>query len=155
LDRPIWLCDVALLSELVTDDFDWSYCLAGRQRNTERLVRSIALAQQLLGARPRHCPWPEADVPNWLADSVLRRWGTVPIVGPGPSILLALGRPDTLPSELERRWPDPLEATLRLDLPLSGRSRWPAQVLMFLWCSAALPLGRGVRRTARVLHADR
>jgi hypothetical protein len=147
-DRPVWLCDIALLVETLPDGFDWSYCLAGCNRNTERVVRSVGLAHQVLEADLRHCPPSASDVPAWLIRAVLRRWGTLPIWGPGPSIVLTLRHPRTLPRELYRRWPDPLESSLRFNLSLTGNSRLAAQAHDFV-LRLGVPLARRLRQGLR------
>ena len=144
--RPKWLCDIGLLMETLPEEFDWAYFLAGNARHTERVVRTLGLAHHVLGADVRRCRPSVTDVPPWLIASVIRRWGTPPVVGPGPSILLALRNPRALRGELYRRWPDPLESTLRLGLPASGNSRFAAQACDFVWrfgvLNAARRLGR-------------
>jgi len=121
--RPKWLCDIGLLMETLREGFDWAYCLAGNGQHTERVLRTLGLAHHLLRADVQDWPPEAIDVPPWLIESVLRRWGTAPMHGPGPSIRLALRHPRMLPVELYRRWPDPLESTLRHNLPLTGHSR--------------------------------
>jgi hypothetical protein len=140
--RPVWLCDIGLLMETLPRDFDWTYCLAGRRSNTERLLRSLGLAHHLLGAYLLDCPPQAVDVPAWLIASVLRQWGSPLETGPGPSIVSALLHPRTLPGDLYRRWPNPLESTLRFGLPLMGDTRWPVQACDFAW--------RGLARILRL-----
>jgi len=147
--RPVWLCDIGLLMETVPAAFDWPYCLAGRAQQTEWLLRSLGLAQYLLGAELHNGPLEVATVPGWLSGSVLRRWGTPLVIGPGPSILQALRQPRRLPEELYRRWPDPLEATLRRGLPLAGRSRLAAQAAEFVWQFGVLASRRWLRQSLR------
>jgi hypothetical protein len=143
--RPAWLCDIGLLMETLPERFDWAYCLAGRGPHTERVVRSLGLAHHLLGADLHDCLPTAIDVPSWLIESVLRRWGTPPHEGPGPSILLALRHPRALPGELFRRWPDPLETTLRHHLPLTGKSRFARQACDFTWRFGVLSTLRRLR----------
>jgi hypothetical protein len=146
--RPKWLCDIGLLVESVPASFDWSYCLDGDRRHTQQLVRTLGLAHQVLRADVRSCPWTARHVPGWLVNSVLRRWGAPPIEGPGPSILSVLRQPTCLRNELYRRWPDPLESTLRLGLGLTGDSRSAAQACDFVWRFGILNAIQRVRRTA-------
>ncbi len=147
--RPKWLCDIGLLMETVPNGFDFKYCFAGSGRNTERLLRALGLAHVVLGADARHCPRGAADVPPWLVGSVVRRWGTPLASGPGPSITRALRDPRILPGELYRRWPDPLESTLRHNLSLTEQSRLAAQTYDFVWRSGVLPAARRLRPAIR------
>ena len=147
--RPVWLCDIGLLMETLPEAFDWTYCLSGHAHRTEQLLRSLGLAHQLLGADLQHCPGAAATVPTWLTGSVLRRWGTPLVIGPGPSILQALRHPRTLPGELYRRWPDPLDATLRRGVPLTGGSRVTAQAAEFVWRFGVLASRRWLRHGLR------
>jgi hypothetical protein len=146
--RPKWLCDVGLLMECLPESFDWSYCLAGDSRHTRQLVRTLGLAHHVLGADVQRCAWASRDVPAWLINSILRRWGAPRIEGPGPSLLSLLHQPARLRNELYRRWPDPLESTLHLGLGLAGNSRSAAQACDFVWRFGILNAVHHVRRTA-------
>jgi len=148
--RPKWLCDIGLLVESLPDDFDWAYCLAGERRHTEQLLRTLALAHHTLGADLQRCPRGANEVLAWLVSSVLRRWGAPPVVGPGSSILSVLREPNMLRTELYRRWPDPLESTLRLGLGLTGTSRSAAQACDFVWRFGILSAMQRLRRSSAV-----
>jgi Uncharacterised nucleotidyltransferase len=159
--RPTWLVDIGLLMERAPEGFDWAYCLTGSTQKTERVLRCLSLARHLLAADAERCPVTDNAAPVWLINSVLRRWGTASLEGPGPSILSALRQPRTLPGELYRRWPDALESTLRLNLSLTGDSRWAVQACDFVWRFGVLNAlrrlrelrtGSGERRRRQVLQ---
>jgi len=143
---PKWLCDIGLLVERLPHDFDWSYCLAGDPRHTEQLLRTLGLAHHTLGADVHSCPGTAKEIPPWLSSSVFRRWGMPRVEGPGPSLLSGWRQPSKVRIELCRRWPDPLESTLRLGLGLTGHSRSAAQVCDFVWRFGILSAIRHLRR---------
>jgi hypothetical protein len=71
--RPLWLCDAAVLLEALPSDFSWELCLKGDPHLSEGVLAAVALAVELLGARPPPTT-PSAVVPAWLREAVLRGW---------------------------------------------------------------------------------
>jgi hypothetical protein len=95
--QPRALCDVAAAAERVGPDFDWECCLAGDPGTAEWVLSAVGLARRLLGAEVAMPPRQAGNAPAWLIDAVLRQWGTA-------SAAPAVGC----------RWPNPIEAALRL-----------------------------------------
>ena len=75
--RPLWLCDIAAALEARPTNFDWDYCLSGDRRLSRWVVSVIGLACRLLDARLAHPPLEARvnDLPDWLVNTVLWRWG--------------------------------------------------------------------------------
>jgi hypothetical protein len=126
LSRPGWLCDIALLVESRPPEFDWARLLAGRPRRAEAVACAIALAGDLLGAHVGGTPVEGRPAPGWMRRAALRQWGR----GSGWRAPLGSfqGPPRGLLRELQRRWPNPIEATAGLGAPWSGGPRWPCQL---------------------------
>ena len=125
--RPLWLCDIAASLESLPGDFDWERCLAGDALLGERVVAAIALAEQLLGARPS-LPLParwRRRLPSWLPRAVLDSWGTPfdPRVYRPTAVSLSLRAPAEILPALRRRWPNAIEATIDRKAPLTGTWR--------------------------------
>jgi hypothetical protein len=77
---PLWLCDLGVVVESRPADFDWEYCLHGHRARAAWILCWVGLACRLLGARldgPALAAR-AADVPPWLAPTVLERW-TLPV----------------------------------------------------------------------------
>src|SRR5439155_20690173 len=51
--RPLWLVDVAVALETVSQDFDWNICLGPNPIHANWIKVTVALVQQLLGAGVR------------------------------------------------------------------------------------------------------
>ena len=135
--RPLWLCDVAVLVELLPPDFPWSECLQGSRHLGEGVLAVVELARRWLGARPAVEP-PGSEVPEWFERAVQRAWHRGYRPTPERLVGIAWAR---LPGALRARWPDPLSSTLHLDAPFHGLPRLPIQV--------AELVRRGSRHAAR------
>lgn len=76
-NRPLWLCDIALLLEMLPVDFDWDYCLSGNRQLSDWVRAICSLACHLL--RVENIPAVlKADLeklPRWLVQTLLWRWG--------------------------------------------------------------------------------
>ena len=138
--RPLWLCDVAVALESRPPDFDWEYCLSGDPRRSDWVACAIGLAHQLLGARVEGTPveWRAKNLPRWLIPAVLQQWGHGRLPDGG---LLPMSRylrhPGGACAALRLRWPNPIEATVRMHGAFNGIPRLPYQ------------LGECLARTAR------
>jgi hypothetical protein len=117
--RPLWLCDIALLMESTTDEFDWELCLGKNKRRTNWILAAVSLAHTLLGARiPDKGIAADAErIPAWVARRVLKEWDTPFLINQPPMNHRApmrsyLHRPNGVLRDLVRRWPNPILATV-------------------------------------------
>jgi hypothetical protein len=133
--RPLWLCDIAAAVESRPADFDWDRCLGPNVREADWVACAIGLAHKLLGAEIGSTPVePRAhELPGWLVKRVLKNWSA-----PYPDLYPPLSYtrpfvtyfrdPSGLLWTLRMRWPDPIEATIRMRGPFNGFPRFPYQV---------------------------
>jgi hypothetical protein len=120
--RPLWLCDLAVLLEAMSSDFDWQVCLGKDQRRVNWILAAAGLARVLLGADnadKRISEW-VPDVPAWLKQQVLKQWETPFAQMQSPfrhraPISFYLRRPRGVLQDLARRWPDPIIATVTVN----------------------------------------
>ncbi len=136
--RPLWLCDIAAMSEAAGADFDWNICLGDRPATAAWTAAAVMLAHRLLCARSEHLP-PRVrnqSVPDWLEAAVLRHWNN-----PRAEIVLppGSGRFGHPIASLRRHWPHPITATIWSGgRPVSGpRLHW--QVLRLV-----MSIGKGL-----------
>jgi hypothetical protein len=133
--RPLWLCDIARLVESREASFDWERCLGSDQREADWVACAIGLAHKLLGADIDYIPIEARarSLPKWLVTDVLRNWSAPypelypPMVYTRP-ILTYFRNPRGLFETLRVRWPDPIEATVRVRGPFNRFPRLPFQM---------------------------
>jgi hypothetical protein len=130
--RPVWLCDIGVILESRTGEFDWDRCLAGLRREADWVACAIGLAATLLGVDVNHTPIANRarKLPSWFVKAVLKDWGIA--FRSKRQLHAVLHRPlrllSELPEELLRHWPNPIEATMTLRGPLNEVPRLPFQV---------------------------
>jgi hypothetical protein len=143
--RPLWLCDVAAMLESASEDFAWDRCL-GRSRRLATWVRStVALAEQLLGAEPKHARPGGSRPPRWLEPAVLRQWGSPPTHYPGALMGLSTSayfRPSRAVRTIRAHWVDPVTASMLPGSSFNGLPRLPFQLRFVAWKA-----GRFLRRS--------
>ncbi|GAC1458803.1 MAG: hypothetical protein PVSMB1_08710 [Gemmatimonadaceae bacterium] len=131
--RPLWLCDVAVMLEGLSAEFDWELCLRGSPYTSAQIALVSRLAVVLLCASPAHLhpSIRTARVPEWLLRATLVQWGSrydrytgMPL---RDHFRLRQGRI----TALRRRWLNPIEATIALGAPFSGLPRLPFQVAAY------------------------
>jgi hypothetical protein len=145
--RPLWLCDVAAALESRHSGFDWKLCLGGSRQRSGWIQSAIFLAHHLVGASLIDTPLATGSIglPRWLVREVLRQWETpnpverMPLDYRAP-LAKTLARPASLTSEIRARWPNPIEATIRVGGPLNDLPRLPFQI------------GDGLIRLARLMR---
>ncbi|HMH45452.1 MAG TPA: nucleotidyltransferase family protein [Pyrinomonadaceae bacterium] len=132
--RPLWLCDLGLLLDRVSSDFDWELCLGKDNRRRNWILSAIGLARALLGASINDEEiGAQANAPTWLVDSVLKNWET-PFAGAHAPhhhrapIKSYLRRPRGVIGDLARRWPDPILATISANGTFGPRRRLRYQI---------------------------
>lgn len=130
--RPLWLCDIAVLLESRTNDFDWDRSLSGSHREADWVACTIGLAHQLLGADVEGTPVARRarNLPSWLVHATLTSWG---VPAWSPRQVRGLFRRQTgllreVPADIRRHWPNPIQATMTLRGPFNQMPRLPFQV---------------------------
>jgi len=129
--RALWLCDIGVVLESLPNDFDWEYLMRGDRRCADWVASTVGLAHQLLGARLDGIPLAERarPLPKWLLPSVLRQWSRGEhYMDSVPSMAYALRHPTQLLKALRLRWPNPIEATVRVGGPFNELPRLPFQL---------------------------
>jgi hypothetical protein len=129
--RPLWLCDIAVALESRPADFDWGYFLSGEPRRSDWVACAIGLAHQLLGAKVEGTPVEQRSrrLPRWLVPAILKQWGTRRL----PDGMLApmvnhLRDPRGVLEALRLRWPNSIEATIRVGGRFNEVPRLPFQI---------------------------
>jgi len=137
--RPLWLCDVAAAVESRPVSFDWKRCLGADKRQADWVACAIGLAHLLLEARLDDTPVARRaeHLPAWLVNRVMRNWDepfpeNYPPLSYVPHMATYLQRPGGVLRALRKRWPDPIEATIRLRGPFNKFPRLPFQIAITL-----------------------
>ena len=134
--HPVWLCDIAVALESRPHDFDWDLCLRGKRWRGDWVTCALGLAHQILGADVRNTPIAETaqHLPGWLVPQVLKQWERPSPRQHDPPDLIktVLRHPAALPRALRARWPDPIQATIRMGGPFNELPRFPFQLAEYL-----------------------
>ena len=134
--RPLSLCDVAAALESRPDSVDWDRCLGADKRRQNWVACAIGLAHELLEARLDDIPVTAraARLPGWLIPAVLRQWeNPYPEYNETTEFLLAhVKSPSKLRSELGKRWPNPIRATMYFGATFNDFPRLPFQLFSFV-----------------------
>jgi hypothetical protein len=133
--RPLHFCDVAVLLETRSADFDWDICIGNSRREINWISTVIGLTHYLLGADIDGYPHASEArrIPRWMIAQVLKSWETpeptknAPL-NYGKPMREYLRRPRGVFSALKRRWPNPIEATYSLNGSFNNLPRFPYQV---------------------------
>lgn len=133
--RPLWLCDVALLLETTSPNFDWEVCLGKDRRRVNWILSAAGLAHRLLGATisDSQIRAETSLVPEWLITGVLKQWDTPFAIAQPPMSYRApiksyLASPLGLLADLRRRWPNPILATVSVNGTFGTRPRRRYQI---------------------------
>lgn len=131
--RPLWLCDLGLLLESMSSDFDWTLCLGKNNRRSNWILSAVGLAHALLNASKDERVSRGADAPAWLIASVLKNWEAPYAAAQAPHrhrapIKSYFRRPRGVISDLTRRWPDPILATISANGTFGRRRRIRYQI---------------------------
>jgi len=127
--RPLWLCDIALMLESISDDFDWDVCLGSDKRRVNWVLSVIGLARELLGASINdERVAARATAPEWVSESVLGNWNQPFVDKHEPYNHRApmrsyLTRPAGVFADLRSRWPNPILATVTVNGTFGKRRR--------------------------------
>lgn len=133
--RPLWLCDIAAAVEGRPSDFDWERCLGTHRRRRDWVACAVGLAHQLLGALVDDTPVERRSelLPRWLIPTTLKQWDAPSTMEHGSmrhraAMVTYLRDPTGLLNDLRNRWPNPIEATVRMGGPFNEFPRLPFQV---------------------------
>lgn len=130
--RPLWLSDVAAAVESRQSDFSWERCLGRDSRRADWVACALGLAHGLLGARVEDTPVGKRArrIPRWLVSAVLKQWEKPCLIDHAPPelIMTSLRYPARIVKALRLRWPDPIQATIRMRAPINRLPRLPFQV---------------------------
>ena len=117
--RPLWLCDLAVLLEAMSSDFEWEVCLGADKRRVNWILAAAGVARELLGAEivDKRNSERIPKAPEWLSQQILKGWETPFVEMQEPfrhraPISFYLRRPGGLLQDLVRRWPNPIVATI-------------------------------------------
>ena len=137
--RPLWLCDIAVGIENRPRGFDWQQFLGDDRRHAEWVGCAVVLAHELLGARIDDTPVAgrAGKLPRWLSRHVLANWNApfpenYPPMSYSRPLVTYLRHPAGLGQALRARWPDALEATIRLGGRIDRFPRLPYQIVNLL-----------------------
>lgn len=138
--RPLWLCDIGVAVESRRGDFDWDRCLGGNKRESDWVACAIGLSHLLLGANIDDTPGMRRaeSLPGWLIRQVMRNWDkpypeNYPPLSYLPPMSTYFRHPTGVLKAIRKRWPDPIEATIRLRGPFNEMPRLPFQVGNAVW----------------------
>ena len=132
--RPLWLCDVSLMLESMSADFDWDLCLSTDKRRVNWILSAIGLARELLDASiPAQEVAARAVVPRWLIEGILSNWERPFTAQHEPHNHQAplrsyLRKPRGVIADLRRRWPNPILATITVNGMFGRRPRFRYQI---------------------------
>ena len=138
--RPLWLCDIAVALESRPSGFDWERCIGDDKNTADYVACAIGLAHQLLevGVDDTPVALRANHLPRWLVEDVFKNWARpfpelYPPLSYAPPIIEYFRHPRGLLKALRTRWPDPIEATVRLNGPFNEIPRFPFQLGYALW----------------------
>ncbi|HBB94157.1 MAG TPA: hypothetical protein DC054_02090 [Blastocatellia bacterium] len=132
--RPLWLCDLGLLLESMSSEFDWELCLGKNSCRSNWILSAVGLAHALLNASINdETISGRANAPAWLVASVLKNWEAPFAAAQAPHrhrapIKSYFRRPRGFISDLTRRWPDPILATISANGTFGRRRRIRYQI---------------------------
>ena len=138
--RPMWLCDIGAAVESRPANFNWERCLGPDPRRADWVACAIGLAHQLLEARVDDTPVAHRakQLPRWLIPDVMKNWDRpfperYPPLSYLPPMSTYLLHPRGVLKAIGTRWPDPIEATIRLRGPFNEMPRLPFQIGNAVW----------------------
>ena len=149
--RPLWLCDVAAALESRPSRFDWERFLGRDTRRAQWIFCTAALAQQLLGAQLDDSPLQgRSRLPRWLLSSVLKQW-SAPCPPHLPLFVGNIGKylrePAEIVTDIRRRWPNPIQATIDANGRFDDTPRLPFQL-----GNCAVRTAKVCRQLQQLLH---
>lgn len=125
-ERASGLCDVALLVETYSSDFDWDICLSKDKKRASWITCTLELAHSLLGADLSSLPETARceKLPKWLTPAVLKAWTNHTVFAPLPD-----KSPSSILKHIRKRLPpNPIQSTTRLNYGFNHLPRLPYQI---------------------------
>jgi hypothetical protein len=147
--RPLWLCDIAVAVESRKSDFDWQRCFGKDEKQADWVLSTVRLAHELLSADIKDTPAENKILPKWLVPTVLKQWEQPCSAEHRPPelIMTTLRHPRRIPQAIRERWPDPISASIRMNVSLNKLPRLPFQVANYI-----VSLTRFVTRLPELLN---
>jgi len=140
--RPLWLCDIAALTETVGSGFDWQACLTTDSCAREWMGAALGVAHELVGCRIPE-PGLAAKPPSWLTNSILNEWRApyarrfrAPEFEASAKFLL---------KKAASYWPNPIEGALKRGAAPTAARPWRSQAAYFV-DNASRGLGKSMRK---------
>jgi Uncharacterised nucleotidyltransferase len=131
VERPIGLCDIAVLLESQSDNFDWKICFGSNATHASWIRCVIGLAKELLGADVSRLPFHTGDnQPAWIVKSILKAWGKSfsNHFTRAPAFSFYLKHPQGIGRALAARWPPPIIGTVGVGGSFNRLPRFPYQL---------------------------
>jgi hypothetical protein len=131
--RPLWLCDIALMTERAGPGFDWDLCLRGDRKHADWIACAIGLAHELLGAEVNGTPVDKGagGLPHWLIPAVLKQWEKGGGMSFAENLSFSLPRrllnPRALMRALRDHWRNPVQASVEMNAWFNDAPRLPLQ----------------------------
>jgi hypothetical protein len=133
--RPLWLCDVGAAIESLPPGFNWDVCLGRSSKRSSWVISAIGLAHRLLNANIERLPAANRakHLPAWLVENVLEQWATPfatnqPPMSHSAPMARYLRNPHGLLKDLQKRWPNPIIATISINGEFNNLPRLPYQL---------------------------
>jgi len=131
--RPLWLCDIALLTESAGTGFDWDLCLGSDPKHADWIACAIGLAHHLLGANVSGTPIEKRGraLPRWLVTAVLKQWEKGGGINFAENLSFSLPRrvlnPRAVVRAVREHWRNPVQASVEMNAWFSEAPRLPLQ----------------------------
>jgi hypothetical protein len=132
--RPLWLCDIALMTESAGTGFDWDLCIGSNPKHADWIACAIGLAHHLLGARVSGTPVEKRarSLPRWLVTAVLRQWEKGGGISFAENVSFSVPRRapslGSLVSTLREHWRNPVQASVEMNAWFNQAPRLPLQL---------------------------
>jgi hypothetical protein len=129
--RPLWLCDIAVVLETRSADFDWELCLGRNRKRWRWFACVITLTHLLLNANVAGVP-PEIinqQLPRWFLPCVLKEWETPSMPRRHLTPMTTFWRaPIHTLKGLRFHWPNAIEGTVGSEGAFNELPRLPFQL---------------------------
>jgi hypothetical protein len=130
--RPIWLCDIAATAEALPEKFNWDICFGSDHRTRSWILSALTLACTVLGARVSFPNKLDSHrvLPAWITRTVLREWSNDATERQPVPLRQRVRMGQSWRTIARVHWPNPIEASIRMDGKVGAMSQLPYQVLV-------------------------